>query len=293
MKRRYLSILVVLMLVGVGVGIAEFRYPAFRSVARMTQMIGLPVFASIPRIDNAVIYETPPTGDVDPRIVVHTAPESTPAEQYRGFLPVFLDASDCQVILVTSATRGDGKTLTCMNLAASLATDLDKRVLVIDSDLRRPTVHRAVRVSRALGLSTILNGRATIEECAVNSKIPGLSILPAGPLVRNPLALITGNAFLAMIEEARKRYDLILVDSPPLLPVVDTRILRRMADMLIFVVRADATPRQAVLRSLKEMSDVAGVVFNNVSPGSFRRYYYYDAYSRYAYAEEPAEFDEE
>ncbi len=120
-----------------------------------------------------------------------------------------------------------------------------------------------------------------------------MSILPAGPLVRNPLTLITGDKFLALTEEARKIYDLILVDSPPLLPVVDTRILRKMADMLVFVVRADATPRQVVLRSLEEMSDVAGVVFNDVSPGAFRRYYYYDAYSRYAYSEEPEEFDKE
>jgi capsular exopolysaccharide synthesis family protein len=282
-----------LVLIGLVIAVNELRHPVFRSVTRMTRVIGLPVFASIPRIDNDVIFETPPNGDVDPRLVIHTAPESTPAEQYRGFLPVLLNAEGCQVILVTSAARGDGKTLTTMNIAACLAADLNKKVLVIDADLRRPTVHRVVRVSRASGLSTILNGRATIEKCAVNSKIRGLSVLPAGPLVRNPLSLITGDSFLALIAEARKIYDLILIDSPPLLPVVDTLLLRKMADMLVFVVRADATPRDAVLRSLQDLSDVAGVVFNNVSPGSFRRYYYYDAYSRYAYAEEPTGADRE
>ena len=79
-----------------------------------------------------------------------------------------------------------------------------------------------------------------------------------------------------------------MIDSPPLLPVVDTKILRRMADMVLFVVRADATPRDGVIRSLAGMRGVAGVVFNQVSPGSFRRYYYYDAYSRYAYGDPPA-----
>ena len=82
-----------------------------------------------------------------------------------------------------------------------------------------------------------------------------------------------------------------MIDSPPLLPVVDSKILRKMADMVLFVVRADSTPRDAVIRSLRDMKDVAGVIFNQVSPGSFRRYYYYDAYSTYAYGE-PIEQDE-
>lgn len=282
-----------LAVVGALIVIWEIRHPAFRSVSRMTRIIGLPVFASIPRIDNDAIYEASPSGDVDPKLVVHTAPESSPAEQYRGFLPVVIEAKDCKVILVTSATRGDGKTLTCMNLAISLATDLNKRVLVIDSDMRRPTVHRLVRISRLNGLSNILEGKAELDDCAVNSKIPRLAVLPAGPTPRNPLTLLTGNRFLELIEYARASYDLVLIDSPPLLPVVDTRILREMADMIVFVVRADATPPQAALRSLQSLRGVAGVIFNGVSPGSFRRYYYYDAYSRYAYGDDLMEADEE
>ena len=143
-----------LLLVFLAVGLDEFRHPAFRSVDRLTRSLGLPVFASIPRIDNDRIYETAPSGDVDPKLVVHTAPESAPAEQYRGFLPIFLEAPDCRVILVTSAARGDGKSLTCMNLALSLASDLGRRVLVIDGDLRRPSAHRLLRIrsqARPLG----------------------------------------------------------------------------------------------------------------------------------------------
>jgi len=180
-----------------------------------------------------------------------------------------------------------------MNLATSLALDLNKRVLVIDADMRRPTAHRLLRVSRIRGLSDILLGKARLEQCAVNSKIPNLSVLPAGPLARNPLTLIAGDQFLKLIDFARASYDIIVIDSPPLLPVVDTRILRTMADMLIFVVRAGSTPPQAAVRSLQNLRGVAGVVFNGVSPGSFRRYYYYDAYSRYAYGEAPTDGDDE
>jgi capsular exopolysaccharide synthesis family protein len=277
-----------LLLVGLMVGVDEFRHPAFRSVERLTRTLGLPVFASIPRIDNDRIYESPPSGDVDPKLVVHTAPESAPAEQYRGFLPIFLESAGCRVILVTSAARGDGKSLTCMNLALSLASDLGRKVLVIDGDLRRPSAHRLLRVRTKLGLSDILRGEAKLSECAVNAKVHNLTLVPAGRSVRNPLLLLTSPGFLELLAEAKKSFDVIMIDSPPLLPVVDTKILRRMADMVVFVVRADATPRDGVVRSLGDMRDVAGVIFNQVSPGSFRRYYYYDAYSRYAYGDPPA-----
>ncbi len=282
-----------LAFVAILIAIGEFRSPAFRSVGRLTRMVGLPVFASIPQINKDEIYDVTPDGGVDPKLVVFTAPESAVAEQYRGFLPAFIGAENCKVILVTSAQRGDGKSLTCMNLAISLAIDLDKRVLVIDSDMRRPTQHRLVRISRKPGLSDILQGIAKLEDCAVNSKIPNVTVVPAGPLARNPLTLIAGDSFLKLIDYARASYDIVVIDSPPLLPVVDTRILRNMADMIVFVVRADATPPEAALRSLKSLRDVAGVVFNSVSAGSFRRYYYYDAYSRYAYGEASAETDEE
>lgn len=275
-----------------GLGIAallillqEFRNPAFRSVSRLTRTTGLPVVASIPRIDNDQIFETPPTGEVDARLVVFTAPESAPAEQYRSFVPLFLEDEERRVVLVTSAARGDGKSLSTMNLALTVACDLDRRVLLIDGDLRRPTAHRLLKLRARRGLGDVLRGEATLDECSLPTRVRNLTLLPAGAPQRNPLALLTGRRFLELIETARKRYDAVFIDSPPLLPVVDTRFLRKMADLVIFVVRADATPRDAVVRSLRDLRGAAGLVFNQVSPGSFRRYYYYDAYSRYAYGD--------
>jgi polysaccharide chain length determinant protein (PEP-CTERM system associated) len=275
------SLLVVLVLVLV----SETRNPSFRSVARLTRSLGLPVLASVPRIDDDRIFEDGPPDDVDPRLVVHTAPESAPAEQYRSFVPVFLEDEKRRVILVTSAARGDGKSLTCMNLALTVARDVNRRVLLIDADLRRPTAHRLLRVRAPAGLTEVLEGSASFEETVITTQIPNLSLLPAGRATKNPLTLLTDKTFLQLLEDARNGYDAIFIDSPPLMPVVDTKLLRKLADMVVFVVRADATPREAVLRSLKEMREVAGVVFNQVSAGSFRRYYYHDAYSRYAYGE--------
>lgn len=265
----------------------EIRHPAFRSVSRLSRQLGLPVVASVPRIDNDRIYEEAPTGEVDPRLVVFTAPESAPAEQYRSFAPLFLEHEERKVVLVTSAARGDGKSLTTLNLALTIACDLNRQVLVIDGDLRRPTAHRLLHVDGKRGLTDVLRREAPVEDCAVNSKIPNLTLLPAGRPARNPLALLTDASFLELLQWARGHYDAIFIDSPPLLPVVDTRLLRRMADLVLLVVRADATPRDAVVRSMQELKDVAGVVFNQVSPNSFRRYYYHDPYARYAYGDPP------
>ncbi len=280
--------LIVVLLV---IGIAEFRNPSFRSVARLTRMTGLPVVASVPRIDDDRIYEEKPSGDVDPRLVLYTAPESAPAEQYRAFLPILMEDPERQVVLVTSAARGDGKSLSCMNLALTFACDLGRRVLLIDADMRRPSAHRLLRERPAKGLVDLLRRQATFRECAIRSKIPNLTLLPAGRPTRNPLALLTDPAFIELVEQARKDFDYVFIDSPPMLPVVDTRFLRKVADFVLFVVRADATPRDAVVRSMRELRGVGGLVFNQVSPGSFRRYYYYDAYSRYAYGDPSGEPD--
>lgn len=277
--------------VGFLIGLTEFRNPAFRSVKRLTRTLGLPVVASIPRIDDERIFDTPPPDGVDRRLVVFTAPESAPAEQYRGFVPLFLERKDTRVILVTSAARGDGKTLTCLNLASSVACDLNRRVLVIDADLRRPSTHRLLRKPRGRGLSDVLRHAASLEECVLQTDIPNLSLLPAGPSARNPLALLTDESFFKLVDQARRSYDAVFIDAPPLLPVVDARILKQMADMILFVVRADATPRDAVVRVLHELKDAAGVIFNQVSAGSYRRYYYDDAYSRYAYGEPASDYE--
>lgn len=273
------------------IALQEFRNPSFRSVARLTRALGIPVVASIPRIENDRIYEETPSGEVDPRLVVFTAPQSAPAEQYRSFIPVLLEDPERRVVLVTSAARGDGKSLSCMNLALTVACDLNRRVLLVDGDLRRPNAHRLLRVKPKSGLTDVLRGDAEFADCVLHTKIPNLSLLPAGRAVNNPLALLTNPRFLEVIERARKEYDAVFIDSPPLLPVVDTRFLKKLADLVLFVVRADATPRDAAVRSLQELSSVAGVVFNEVSAGSFRRYYYYDAYSRYAYGDAPAADD--
>jgi polysaccharide chain length determinant protein (PEP-CTERM system associated) len=264
---------------------SEIRTPAFHSVETLARRLGLPVFAAIPDLDRDRIYDGFPLPEqLDWRLVVACAPNSAAAEQYRGFAPHFLEREKCRTILVTSAQPGDGKSITCTNLACTLAADVGRRVLLIDADLRRATQHKIAGVEREPGLSDVLLANADLREC-VRPLISNLSLLPAGTSPENPLALLTSEAFLKLCEQAAENYEVVLIDSPPILPVIDAKILRRMADMVVFVVRAGVSPSGGVMRSMRELSGVGGVVFNRVSSGAFKRYYYYDAYSQYEYSD--------
>jgi capsular exopolysaccharide synthesis family protein len=267
---------------------AESRTPAFHSVETLARRLGLPILAAIPELDRERIYDGIPTPDpLDWRLVASGSPNSAAAEQYRGFAPHYLERESCRVILVSSAQPGDGKSVTCANLAWILASDVGRRVLLIDADMRRGSQHRLFGAPREPGLSEILQGNGNLGVCA-RRVTPNLTVLSAGSSIPNPVALLTGEAFAKLCEQASESYEVVMIDSPPILPVIDARILRRMADMVIFVVRAGVSPSGGVLRSLQELSGVAGLVFNRVSSGSFRRYYYYDAYSHCDYTDHGA-----
>lgn len=270
------------------VAAAELRSPVFGSVRGIGESLGLPVLASIPRVEPGRIAGRGAPDDVDPRVVIRSAPESAVAEQYRGFLPLLLGRESPPIVLVTSASRGDGKSVTVANLAASAARDLGRRVLLVDADMRRPSLHRLFRRGRGRGLSDVLRGEASLAACTQRTAVPNLHLLAAGPSFANPVSLLTDDAFLKVVELSRAAYQVVFIDAPPLLPVVDARILRRVADLTVLVVRAGTTPRDSVVRSLQELGDAAGLVFNDVSPSSYRRYYYGDAYSQYAYGDPPA-----
>jgi tyrosine-protein kinase Etk/Wzc len=252
---------------------STLRRPAFGSVDRLVQVSGLPVVAATPHLKARRSWRRSKLG-VDSRIVVASDPTSVAAEQYRSFLPYLRESAETPVVLVTSADRGEGKSLSAANFAASAALDSQRRVLLIDADLRRPSAHRLLHARRSPGLSDVIHrGDDSIESFAVATRIANLFLLPSGTPVANPLQMLTRDAFLDLIAKARRDFDAVFVDTPPLLPVVDARIVERVASAILFVVRADATPRQNVLRCLKEIRGPVGVVFTGVSAYSYRRYY--------------------
>jgi capsular exopolysaccharide synthesis family protein len=224
------------------------------------------------------------TGELDPLLVIAAEPASVAAEQYR-LLRTHLSARDrirrLQVVLVTSPRNGDGKTLTAANLAASMAQEFQHRVLLLEADLRRPTVGGLFDLPASDGLAGVLLGSATLESALV--AVPGqhLTVLPAGDPPAQPTELIGSTAMHRTMEALRSQFDRIVVDTPPV-ALADTRLLGSFADGILMVVRAGVTPRDAVERSLAafDRDKVLGLVLNEVE-GPVDTY-------EYAYAETPA-----
>lgn len=183
-------------------------------------------------------------------------------------------------LVFVSAEPAEGKTTVCSNLAISLA-QLGKRVLVIDADMRRPTMHDVFHVSKEAGLVNYLTGESNWRSRVRASGIDGLDCLVCGPVPPNPGELLFSLQMRKLIAEASDAYDLVLVDAPPLLNVADGRILSTMVEGTLLVVRGNTTPRDLVRRAEIYIAEVGGrligVVLNDVNPHR-DGYYHYAGY---------------
>jgi capsular exopolysaccharide synthesis family protein len=213
---------------------------------------------------------------------------SSAAEAYRVLrTSVLLSSVDRppKTILVTSGQPGEGKTTTVINTAISLA-QLGASVLIIDCDLRKPSVHKALGVDQTTGLSTYLSGKIDVDEAIRKLPITNLSLLPCGAIPPNPSEMISSAKMKQMLQTLGETYDHILIDSPPLLKVTDPVILSTLVDGVILVVHGGKSTREVVRRTRQELSvagaRIFGVVLNNVELNSEAyESYYYEAYSEY------------
>jgi len=220
---------------------------------------------------------------LDTHLVSLTAPASFAAEQYQG-LRLTVErlgrARDLKVLAVTSPAAGDGKTVTAINLAGALARGGDERVLLIDADLRRPTVARQLGLADArTGLADALGGELGLADVVQPVGTFNLDVIPAGT-VRGGISQILRSPRLdAFIQQARVRYGYIVLDTPPLLPVFDSALLAKSVDGVLMVVSANQTPRKLLGEALNmlEPSKVLGIVFNRDQRPMFG---YYNAYYR-------------
>ncbi len=221
---------------------------------------------------------------IDREIFSITRPRSEIAEAYRALRTSILLASKSRgskVLLVTSAMPQDGKTTTSINVAAVLAQS-GSRVLLIDADLRRPSIHRALKLSDTAGLSTWLAGTDQDRPRILPSGIPNLDVLPAGPKPPYPAELLGLSAFGVMLDRLRSEYDHIIIDSPPVLSVTDAILMAVLADSVLLVVRSRKTTKGALRRSLDVLQHanvrMMGVVLNafnlNGEEYAYYRYYY-------------------
>jgi succinoglycan biosynthesis transport protein ExoP len=181
-------------------------------------------------------------------------------------------------LLVTSAQPTEGRSTIVTNLGRALALS-GKRVIVVDSDLRLPMLHRLLFLPNKKGLTSILKGEATLDEAVQESNVAGLSILTAGPLPGNPAELLGSGEMKAAVKELGQRYDMVLLDTSPLLPVTDAAILAPMVDGVIFVVACGQSRKTAVRAALQQLTKIKvralAIVANRAEMDSSYEYYRY------------------
>ena len=192
-----------------------------------------------------------------------------------------------KIIVVTSSVPSEGKTTVCFNLACALA-QVNKSVLLVDADLRRPKMGRLIgRDKSAPGLSNMVSGVAPISECIVKHEQGGFHMLTAGFVPPNPLELLSSAKFMDVLDKLKEAFDVVLIDSPPLGLVSDALVLSQVANEIIFVVKADSTPYQLARANIKRLmladAPILGVVLNQLDLERAEKYYgEYSGYGRYS-----------
>jgi capsular exopolysaccharide synthesis family protein len=218
---------------------------AIRVPEDIEQKLDLPLLGVIPRSES-----TPETAFEDPK--------SPLSEAYNALRAALLHSSPeglPPVLLVTSAQAGEGKTTSSQAIAATLAR-LGRRVLLVDGDLRRPAIHRLFGIGNERGLSDLLTSLDPLESGVVASAEPNLSLLPSGPLPPSPTELTSSNRFRALIDEMAEKFDVVVIDSPPILGLADAPAMAASVDGVIVVVESDRSRRgglKAALRRLRAM----------------------------------------
>lgn len=215
-------------------------------------------------------------------MVVINEPLSPMAEEYRKLKEAVVKMTKRErfdnLIAVTSATVGEGKSMTSVNLAACLAGEYDHTVLLIDADLRRPTVHRYLQLGSRKGLSDCLREGLDVGDLLVKTDIGKLSVLPAGTPIANPVELFSSETMRNLFREMKTRYSdrYIIIDTPPVLPFAETRSIAHMADGVILVVREGQPSLDQVEEALQALdTKVLGIVYNGAQLQQRSSYYYY------------------
>lgn len=185
--------------------------------------------------------------------------------------------SSMKSFAVTSAIKGEGKTATSLNLTWLMASEFGRKVLLIETDFRSPSISSSyLSMGRCSGLVDVINGEADIKSAINRYEDTRLYLLPARTSVKNSSMLIDSQGMKNILERAKSDFDYVIVDSPPILPLVDMNILSRMVDGLLLVVKAGSTPKDLVRKAVNSLpkKNISGVVLNGADDNHMKRYYY-------------------
>ena len=255
-----------------GFGLAffiEYLDTSVKTIDDVERALQAPVLGVIPQNVGSLLQE---------------GPDSPHAEAYRVLRTNLLfsrKGEDMRTITVVSGGAGEGKSTTIFNLATVFAQN-GARVLLVDSDLRRPSLHKLLNVSNSVGLTNFLLKQNTIEEVIQTTSLPTLHFLPSGKLPSSSLGILNSTQMHEFIQRARERYDFVFFDSPPIMGVSDASILASEVDLALLVIQYRKYPQVMTLRAKQMVEKVGGnllgVVLNNINISQDSYYYYYSGY---------------
>ncbi|MFH1981096.1 MAG: polysaccharide biosynthesis tyrosine autokinase [Pseudomonadota bacterium] len=290
--RKKLNILLA-MIVGLtlGTGLAfffEYLDNTIKTPEEIKRYLDIPYLGPVPAIE--MDGEAVPENGIPFEVETVHAPKSTASEAYRGVRTNILFSSadhEPQVLLVTSAGPQEGKTLTSVNLAVTMAQS-GSRVVIIDCDLRRPKLHKMFSLQRDKGMSNLLVGNMTVKDTIVQTAVPNLWIIPSGPVPPNPSEMLGSNRMKDLLAALRKDFKRIIIDSPPISAVTDAAVLTQAIDGAVLVVRSNDKSREMIKDCIDRLkavnAPILGAVLNGVDTG--KNGYYYYQYYYYYYGEE-------
>lgn len=280
-------------LLAISIDFRDHRIRGLLDLERSLATMGLPVLGQLPLLpaDNRLGLGNVRAQRRQRDLYAHLFPQSLMAERCRGVRTALTFAQGREPvgsIMITSPSSSEGKSSTAMNLALSFC-QANKKVVLIDADMRRPRIHHvfpAVGEQEEIGLSGVLTGRGDIDDAVLDSPDDApdnLQIIPCGPIPENPAELLDGPGFRRLLADLRERFDLVVVDSPPVLPVTDPLILASHADAVVLVTRCDSTTRGELQRALNQLgqadANIMGVILNEVDTRQERYDYTGDYYT--------------
>ena len=274
--------LVIGLMLGLGGALLnDWMDQRMRSVEEIRAVLDLPVLGIIPNMPGKQ-----PASERGQE--VHLKPRSNTAEAYRTVrTAIYFGVPDpkSKTLLVTSPSPGDGKTTMASNLAIAIAQS-GRRVLLIDADTRKPMMSRIFNLQDDIGLSSVLLGQAKLDKAIQRTGTENLDILPCGPIPPNPSEILNSQAFMDMVNALCLKYDQIVIDSPPVEPVTDARILAASCDVTVLVLRAEKSTRRLSAHARDALigvgANLLGVIVNAVPRGQ-DGYSYYSGYGYYRY----------
>ena len=275
-KAEYMLVSVLAgLFVGVGVAfLIEYLDTSVKTMADAELLLGLPVLTVIPNKGG-------------PMPLTQDSAQLPQAEGYRilrAKLDLKVQNGIGPSLSVLSGGPGEGKSTTIYNLAV-ICAQAGQSVILVDCDLRRPTLHDLVNVSNDRGLTNYLRGEGDVVEFIQQTALPKMQVLTAGNMPMSEIGVLAGDKIRAMLDELKQRYDLVLIDSPPVLGISDGSIIAREVDYVILVIQHRRYPREISLRAKRAVEEVhgncVGMVLNCVAVKSDDSYYYYSSYGNY------------